>query len=76
MKIILKLFAQYRDGRKKEEEMEIEDGSIASDVIEKTGLDTERFPVGIVLVNGKHAEITHRLTDGETLSLFPKVGGG
>jgi molybdopterin converting factor small subunit len=32
--------------------------------------------IGIVLVNGRHAPLAQTLNEGDTLSLFPLVGGG
>jgi molybdopterin converting factor small subunit len=76
MKITVKLFAQYREGRFKEKKLEITKGTTISQIIEELGLDTQRHPIGILLVDGKHADLDHTMKDGETLSLFPKVGGG
>ena len=76
MKITLKLFAQYREGRFKEKEMEVKAGTTIERLIEDLGLDIERHPIGIILVDGKHVDLSHTMQEGETLSLFPKVGGG
>jgi molybdopterin converting factor small subunit len=32
--------------------------------------------LGIVLINGRHAWVERVLQEGDTLSLFPLVGGG
>jgi molybdopterin converting factor small subunit len=76
MRVNVKLFAQYREGRFIQKKMELTEGATVADVIETVGLDLARYPLGIVLVNGKHADITVALKEGDTLSLFPKVGGG
>ncbi len=39
-------------------------------------LGLEAGEAGIVLVNGRHANLDHELGDQDTLSLFPLVGGG
>ena len=76
MKVVIKLFAQYRDGRFSKKEIELFGGTRIDTVIEKVGLDLERYPLGIVLVNGRHADTDSVLKEGDILSLFPKVGGG
>ncbi len=35
-----------------------------------------RDQIGLVLVNDRQAEFEHQLADGDTLALFPVVGGG
>ena len=32
--------------------------------------------VRIIFINGKHAELDSTVTPGDTLSLFPPIGGG
>jgi len=74
MKITIKLFATFRLGRFKVKEVELAAGRTCSDVVASLGLTEEE--IGIVLVNGRHVPLGHSLADGETLSLFPLVGGG
>jgi molybdopterin converting factor small subunit len=76
MRVTVKLFAQYREGRFIQKEMELSEGTTVDKVINLVGLDLERYPVGIALVNGRHSDNTTALKEGDTLSLFPKVGGG
>jgi molybdopterin converting factor small subunit len=76
MKVNIKLFAQYREGRFIQKEMALAEGTTVADVIGMVGLDLERYPLGIVLINGKHTDTQTVLKEGDTLSLFPKVGGG
>jgi molybdopterin converting factor small subunit len=51
MKITVKLFAQYREGRFKEKELEITEDTTIGQIVEELGLDTQRHPIGIVLIN-------------------------
>ena len=32
--------------------------------------------VGVILINGRHASLDQTVAEGDTLSLFPLVGGG
>jgi molybdopterin converting factor small subunit len=49
-------------------------GTTVGDVAD--GLTLPRAEVGIVLINSRHAELGRQLADGDTLALFPLLGGG
>ncbi|WP_019228454.1 MoaD/ThiS family protein [Sedimentibacter sp. B4] len=74
MEVNVKLFATLRDGRFKEEKANINENTQVSDVISKYNIPKEE--VKICLVNGRDADLNQTLKNGDTLSLFPPVGGG
>ncbi|MGB9082849.1 MAG: MoaD/ThiS family protein [Desulfuromonadaceae bacterium] len=74
MKITVKLFATFRNGRFKLSEQEHPVGTNCRTIVLGLGLTEEE--IGVVMVNGRHATLDHVLQEGETLSLFPLVGGG
>lgn len=74
MEVNVKLFATLRDGRFKEEKTKIEKNTIVKDVIHKYAIPMDE--VKICLVNGRDADLNQSLKNGDTLSLFPPVGGG
>ena len=74
MQITLKLFATFRNGRFKVAERELAEGADVRSVV--LSLDLTEEEIGIVMLNGRHGELDSRLADGDTLSLFPLVGGG
>ena len=74
VKITVKLFATFRDGRDKIQIIEIEAGKTPEDII--TILGIKQSEVAILLVNGRDGQFDKLLIDGDTLSLFPPVGGG
>jgi molybdopterin converting factor small subunit len=76
MKVTVKLFAQYREGRFIQKEMELTEDATIDEVIDLIRLDLGHYPLGIILVNGRHVDTKIELKEGDTLSLFPKVGGG
>ena len=41
-----------------------------------TSLSIPEEKVRIIFLNGKHAELDSSVTPGDTLSLFPPIGGG
>ncbi|MDX1808292.1 MAG: MoaD/ThiS family protein [Sulfurospirillaceae bacterium] len=74
--ITVKLFAQYREGRFKADTRQYPKGTTAKFVLEDIGIDQERLPIGVLMVNGRHIEEDFVLEDGHIFSIFPKVGGG
>lgn len=74
MQIIVKLFATFRNGRFKAEHQEWPEGTDCRKIVLELGLTEEEL--GILLVNSRHASLDHLLKDGDTISLFPLVGGG
>uniref|UniRef100_A0A831UE14 MoaD/ThiS family protein n=1 Tax=Geobacter metallireducens TaxID=28232 RepID=A0A831UE14_GEOME len=74
MEITVKLFAMFRIGRFAAARKQCEPGTVPADIA--NGLNIPEKDIGIVLVNGRHARLDHQLSDGDTLSLFPLVGGG
>jgi len=74
MKLTVKLFATLREGRGKQLDIEITEGYDVLKVLEKLGI--KKAEASIVLVNGINTGVDTFLSDGDTLSLFPPVGGG
>ncbi|ACZ12715.1 MoaD/ThiS family protein [Sulfurospirillum deleyianum] len=75
MHIVVKLFAQYREGRFKAEEREYKENTSAQEVIDTLHLESVS-PLGVLMVNGRHVDVNYILQEGDTIALFPKVGGG
>ncbi len=74
MRINVKLFASLRAGRFKVKELEYPTPITVMQLLDELNIVKEGL--GMILVNG-HASTTDReLSDGDTLSLFPPVGGG
>ncbi len=76
IEITVKLFAQYRENKFKIEKRTYPEGTTAASVISDTGIDIKTFPIGILMVNGRHIDENFVLKDGDVLAIFPKVGGG
>jgi molybdopterin converting factor small subunit len=74
MNVLVKLFATFRNDRFKEKLCEYEAGTMVSQIIEELNLPEDQ--IGAVLVNARHVEDDQELKDGDTLSIFPLVGGG
>ena len=74
MKITIKLFATFRDGRFKEEQRDVPEGAVLRQVVADVGI-VER-EIGMTLVNGCHAPLEQVLRDGDNIFLFPMLTGG
>ena len=74
MNVTVKLFATFRTGRFNLENREYQSGTTVKSVIEE--LDLPEDDIGATLINGRHVEEDYQLQDGDTLSIFPLVGGG
>ncbi|HSV97124.1 MAG TPA: MoaD/ThiS family protein [Spirochaetota bacterium] len=72
--VTVKLFATLREGRFDIRTMNMVSGASVADVVRVLGIPEEE--VSLILVNHRHHEMDHVLGNGETLALFPPVGGG
>lgn len=74
MKITVKLFATFRAGRFDIETRQYPDETTVEQIIDELQLPREKL--GIVMVNSRHVDLDREMHDGETLAIFPLVGGG
>ena len=75
MKIEVRLFAYFREGRDKKLFLEINEDEVTPRYI-LNKLNIEEKEVSILLINGRDGKATTTLKDGDVVSLFPPVGGG
>jgi molybdopterin converting factor small subunit len=73
MHIEVRLFATLRKGRFKRETFEYESSTPAY-ILSQLNIPHE--DVAILLVNGRDGSFDQPLNDGDTVSIFPPVGGG
>ena len=74
LKITVKLFATFRDGRQKVLDMNLLDTATPQSIIDVLGID--QADVAILLVNGRDGKFDTLLVEDDIVSLFPPVGGG
>ena len=74
MKITLKLFASFRIGRFDIETVDYPPGTTVADV--EDSLKLPRNELGIMMINNRHVKLDSLIADGDTLALFPLLGGG
>jgi molybdopterin converting factor small subunit len=74
MRITVKLFASFRTGRTPITMSDYPDGTTVADVV--AGLEIPVTELGIMLVNSRHVKLDRVLEEGDTLAIFPLLGGG
>lgn len=74
MKVTVKLFATFRAGRFGEQTREYGSGTTVGEILNELSLPLDE--IGATLINHRHVEEDQVLQDGDTLSIFPLVGGG
>lgn len=74
MEVKVKLFATLRDGRFREQIVNVNDNSKVIDIVNNYNIPIDE--IAICLVNGRDADKSQTLKTGDTVSLFPPVGGG
>ena len=74
IKIEVRYFATLRIDDKKKETLEVQEDTSVKTLLDQIGVRLE--DVAILLVNGIRTPPERKLKDGDTISLFPPVGGG
>ncbi len=74
MRVTIKLHATLRDGRFETQARDLPHGSSLAYLIADLGIGPEQALLRFV--NGRHAELSDELHDGDTVALFPPIGGG
>ena len=74
MKITVRLFAFFREGRFIEEVREYPEKTTVAAVIKD--LDIDINAVGVTMIASRHCALDAELKDGDQLGIFPMIGGG
>jgi len=74
MRIKLKLFASLMIGRFDSDDRDFREGATVRDALREIGVPEKE--AHIIFINGRHADPGAALKDGDTLSVFPLIGGG
>lgn len=72
--LTIKLFATFQKGRFETAQRECVPGTTLADIVDELGI--ARQEIGVLLVSGRHAELDHVPAAGDTVAIFPLVGGG
>ena len=74
MVVQVRLFASFREGRFKEKELELPEGSSLGDLLAQ--LDIDQKDAKITIVNGSAVSAEQKLSDRDVIAIFPPVAGG
>lgn len=74
MRLTIKLFATFREGRKKIQVLDLPEGTTPENILDILKID--KSEVAIFLINGRDIQFNRTLSDNDVLSIFPPVGGG
>jgi len=74
MKVTVRLFAFFREGRFIEEIRDYPDDTTVAEVIAELGIDSNA--VGVTMISSRHCDFNAILQDGDQLGIFPMIGGG
>lgn len=74
MNVDVKLVGFFQTGRFKHRSCVYPEGVTAQEIFEDLQLPAQHL--GIILINGRHAERATALTEGDQLVLMPLLGGG
>lgn len=74
MKVEVRLFAYFREGRDKKQLLDLKESATIREVLNIIKIKEDE--VSILLLNGRDGSADRELKDGDILALFPPVGGG
>lgn len=74
MRVAVKLFAGFQKGRFATDDLDLPEDATVRSVVDRLGIPERE--VGVMLVNGRHADFERSLTSDEVLAIFPVIGGG
>ena len=74
MKVEVRLFATFREGREKKYFLDVPEGSRILDILNTLNIEAEE--VSILLLNGRDGDAMRTLEDSDVVAVFPPVGGG
>jgi molybdopterin synthase sulfur carrier subunit len=74
MLVTVKLFATFRSGRFDMAQAEYPPGTSLANVVDE--LRIPKTEIGVMLLSGRHANLEDTLAPGDTVSIFPLLGGG
>ncbi len=74
MQVEVKLFANFRDNRFKVKTFDLVAETSVVEIITELGINPEE--VGVTMINGRHCQLDTTLNAGDSLGIFPMIGGG
>lgn len=73
-RILVKVFATLRQFRTPEAEEAFPQTATVAEILALIGIPEEK--AAVIFINGRHGELASVPAEGDTLAIFPPVGGG
>jgi molybdopterin converting factor small subunit len=70
----IRLFATLRDAYPVPEDFTLAESQSIREILKQLGIPEKK--ASILFINGRHAELTDLVSPGDTLAIFPPIGGG
>jgi molybdopterin converting factor small subunit len=74
MRVTVRLYLSFRLGSFPTRAIKYPTGATVARLADDLAIRDDT--IGLILVNDRHAGFEHQLADGDTVALFPVVGGG
>ncbi len=74
MKVEVRLFAGFREGRFNRQVMDLPSAATLRDLVGQLGIPEKQ--VSLPLINGRYSSMDQPLADDDVAALFPAVAGG
>jgi sulfur-carrier protein len=74
MDLTVKLFAYFRENRFSKQVRQYDPGTTVREIVVSLGIDPEE--VGVIMLNSRHCDLDRRPSPGDTVAIFPEIGGG
>jgi molybdopterin synthase sulfur carrier subunit len=74
MRVLVSLYSGLRIGRFAESEVELPEGALIADLLERLQIPLQ--DVGIVMVNARSGTFQQKLQADDRITLIPPIGGG
>ncbi len=74
MRVNVKLFAGFRKDRFAVRDLDVPAGACIHEIVDELHINAAE--VGVILVNGRHAQLEQSLAPNDVLAIFPVIGGG
>ena len=74
MRVIVKLFATSREGIFSVETLDLVSDATVANITRRFSISEKE--AALIFRNGLHGDLSAELADGDTLSIFPPIGGG
>lgn len=74
MRVTTKLFAGFQKDRFAVRDLDLPEETRVQGLVDLLGIPVRA--IGVILINGRHVELTQTLAADDVVAVFPVIGGG